>query len=43
MSVIALGHHELEVVRLDGDIDRVLVAATADEPSKVRGLFDSDA
>ena len=43
MLVIALDRHELEVVRLDGDIDRVLVAATADDPSTVRGLFDGDA
>lgn len=43
MLVVALDHHELEVVRLDGDIDRVLVAATIDEPSTVRQLFDSDA
>jgi hypothetical protein len=43
MLVVALDHHELEVVRLDGDIDRVLVAATADDPSTVRRLFHSDA
>jgi hypothetical protein len=43
MLVVALDHHELEVVRLDGDIDRVLVAATADDPATVRNLFDSDA
>jgi hypothetical protein len=43
MLVVALDHHELEVVRLDGDIDRVLVAATADDPSTVRQLFDGDA
>ena len=43
MLVIVLDHHELEVVRLDGDIDRVLIAATADDPATVRGLFDGDA
>lgn len=42
MLVISLDHHGLEVVRLDGNIDRVLVAATVDEPSTVRGLFDGD-
>lgn len=41
MLVIALDRHELEVVRLDGGIDRVLVAATVDEPSIVRRVFDS--
>jgi hypothetical protein len=40
MLVITLDHHELEVVRLDGDIDRVLVAATVDEPSTVRRVLD---
>jgi hypothetical protein len=30
-------------IRLEGDIDRVLVAATADDPATVRNLFDGDA
>jgi len=33
MLVITLDREELEVVRLDGDIDRVLIAALADDPS----------
>jgi hypothetical protein len=40
MLVIALDHEELEVVRLDGDIDRMLVAAVGDDPSTVLGLAD---
>lgn len=43
MLVVDLDRHELEVVRLDGDIDRVLVVATADDPSTVWQLFDGDA
>lgn len=38
--VIALDQDELEVVRLDGDIDRVLIAATADDPETVLRLAD---
>lgn len=40
LLVIVLDHDELEVVRLDGDIDRVLVAAAADDPTSIRGLVD---
>lgn len=40
MLVIALDQEALEVVRLDGDIDRILVAAVDDDPSTVLGLAD---
>ena len=40
LLVVALDREELEVVRLDGDIDSVLVAATADDPSGLRRLID---
>jgi hypothetical protein len=40
MPVIALDQETLEVVRLDGDIDRIPVAAVDDDPSTVLGLAD---
>lgn len=42
MLVIGLDHEELEVVRLDGDIDRLLTAAIADDPSTALGLADDE-
>lgn len=43
LVVVELDQQVLEVVRIDGDIDRLLVAATVDDPSTVRALFDGDA
>jgi hypothetical protein len=42
MLVVALDQTELEVVRLDGDIDRLLTAAVAGDPSTVLGLADDE-
>ena len=42
LLVIAAGPEDLEVVRLDGDIDRVLTAAIADTPSSILSLADSE-
>lgn len=41
MLVIALDQETLEVVRLDGDIERVLIAAIADDPSSAEELASS--
>ena len=38
MLVIALDQEELEVVRLDGDIDRILLAAVEDDPEAARAI-----
>jgi hypothetical protein len=40
LLVIALDLDELEVVRLDGDVNRVLLAAVTADPDSVRGLVD---
>ncbi len=42
LLVIAVSQEDLEVVRLDGDIDRVLTAAIVDEPSTVLGLAGNE-
>jgi hypothetical protein len=42
MLVVALDQTELEVVRLDGDIDQLLTAAVAGDPSTVLGLADDE-
>jgi len=38
MLVIALDQDELEVVRLDGDIEQVLLAAVEDDPEAARAI-----
>jgi hypothetical protein len=38
LLVITLGDQELEVARIDGDIDRVLIAALAEDPSPAKEL-----
>jgi hypothetical protein len=42
LLVIAFDHDELEVVRLDGEIDRLLVAAVEEDPESVRELVDRE-
>jgi hypothetical protein len=42
MLVVALDQTALEVVRLDGDIDQLLTAAVAGDPSTVLGLADDE-
>ena len=39
MLVISMNRDQLEVVRLDGRIDEVLMAAVAEDPEATAGIF----